>query len=91
MVDRSEVVWAPDPFKSDGNPRPWLAVSAGQLPYSNQEAIAVAFTTQSHHPGSFPVPDDAWLRGKPRAESHVLPWNVATLKVDAHVSGQRNV
>lgn len=91
MVDRGEVVWAPDPFKSGGNPRPWLAVSADRLPYSDDESIAVAFTTQSHHPGSFAVPGDAWLRGKPRAESYVLPWSVATLKTDVHVVGVQDV
>ncbi len=88
MTDRGEVVWAPDPFKADGgNPRPWLVVSREQVPYSEEEAIAVAFTTQSHHPGSFAVPSEAWVRGEPGQGSHVLPWTLATLKDDVHVVG----
>ncbi|KMT45748.1 hypothetical protein EL22_27955 [Halostagnicola sp. A56] len=84
MASRGEVVWAPDPFKSDGgNPRPWLVVSADRLPYPDEESIVVAFTTQSHHPGSFAVPSEAWIRGEPGAQSHVLPWSVATLKDDS--------
>lgn len=88
MAARGEVVWAPDPFKSDGgNPRPWLVVSADQLPYPDEESIAVAFTTQSHHPGSFAVPSEAWVQGEPGTQSHVLPWSVATLKDNVHVAG----
>jgi len=88
MADRGTVVWAPDPFKTDaGNPRPWLVLSGGGMPYPDEESIAVAFTTQSHHPGSFAVPSDAWIRGEPNRQSHVLPWTVATLKDDLHVVG----
>ena len=55
MVDRGTVVWAPDPFKTDGgNPRPWLVVSDERMPYPEKESIVVAFTTQSHHPGALP-------------------------------------
>ena len=88
MAARGEVVWAPDPFKSgSGNPRPWLVVSTDRLPYPDEESIAVAFTTQSHHPGSFTVPSEAWVRGEPNTESHVLPWTVATLKDNVHIAG----
>jgi mRNA-degrading endonuclease toxin of MazEF toxin-antitoxin module len=88
MADRGTVIWAPDPFKTDaGNPRPWLVVSGDQMPYPKEESIGVAFTTQSHHPGSFAVPSDAWIRGEPGQRSYVLPWTVATLKDDLHVVG----
>lgn len=88
MASRGDVVWASDPFNpGDGNPRPWLVVSAERLPYRNEESIAVAFTTQSHHSDSFAVPSEAWIRGEPNAQSHVLPWSVATLKDEIHVVG----
>ncbi|WP_254766133.1 type II toxin-antitoxin system PemK/MazF family toxin [Salinilacihabitans rarus] len=88
MAERGDVVWAPDPFKSaGGNPRPWLVVSTDRLPYPDEESIAVAFTTQSHHPGSFVVPSEMWVRGEPRTQSYVLPWSVATLKDETHVVG----
>jgi len=90
MADRGTVVWAPDPFKTDGgNPRPWLVVSGERMPYPDEESIAVAFTTQSHHPGSFAVPSEAWVRGEPGQQSFVLPWTVATLKDDLHVVGRQ--
>lgn len=88
MPDRETVVWAPDPFKTgSGNPRPWLVISDDRLPYPDTESIAVAFTTQSHHPGSLTVPSDAWIRGEPNQQSYVLPWTVATLKDAVHIIG----
>lgn len=88
MAERSDVIWAPDPFKSaSGNPRPWLVVADDSLPYPDEESIAVAFTTQSHHPGSFGVPSSAWVQGEPGTPSFVLPWTVATLKDDLHIAG----
>jgi hypothetical protein len=59
------------------------------MPYPDEESIAVAFTTQSHHPGSFAVPSDAWVRGEPGQQSFVLPWTLATLKDDLHVVGRQ--
>lgn len=88
MPDRGTVLWAADPFSTDeGNPRPWLVVSGAKLPYPNEESITVALSTQSHHTGSIAVPQDAWIRGAPGQQSHVLPWTVATLKDDLHVVG----
>jgi mRNA-degrading endonuclease toxin of MazEF toxin-antitoxin module len=90
MADRGTVVWAPDPFKTDGgNPRPWLVVSGERMPYPDEESIGVAFTTQSHHSGSFAVTSDAWVRGEPGQQSYVLPWTVATLKDDLHIVGRQ--
>ena len=88
MPERGTVVWAPDPFKTDGgNPRPWLVVSDERMPYPEKESIVVAFTTQSHHPGSIAVPSEVWIRGEPGQQSYVLPWTVATLKDSLHVVG----
>lgn len=88
MTDRETVVWAPDPFNpASENPRPWLVVSGRDLPYPEQESIAVALTTQSHHTESVRIPSDAWVQGEPRDRSYALPWSVATLKDDIHIAG----
>ena len=92
MTGKGDVVWAPDPFGSeseDRNPRPWLVISTETLPYPDEESIAVALTTQSHHTGSVCVPNEAWKTGNPDRTSHVLPWTVATLKHDLHVVGKQ--
>ena len=59
------------------------------MPYPDEESIAVAFTTQSHHAGSFAVPSEAWVRGEPSQQSYVLPWTLTTLKDDLHVVGRQ--
>jgi len=59
------------------------------MPYPDEESMAVAFTTQSHHTGSFAVPSEAWVRGEPGQQSYVLPWTVATLKDDLHIVGRQ--
>lgn len=90
MVSAGTVVWAPDPFKpGQGTPRPWLVLSGDTLPYADEESIAVALTTQTHHPGSLAVPRNAWVKGDPKQRSHVLPWTVATLKHAVHVVGRQ--
>mgnify|MGYP000462190247 FL=1 len=89
MADRGEVVWAPDPFRSEGesNPRPWLIISNDSLPYPDEECIGVALTTASHHRGSVRVASDDRVKGDPEGDSYVLPWTVATLKEEVHVVG----
>ena len=73
MTDWGTVVWAADPFNANTkNPRPWLVVSGERMPYPDEESIAVAFTTQSHHTGSIVVPHEAWIRGEPGQQSYVL-------------------
>ena len=90
MTKRGSVVWAPDPFNAqEANPRPWLVISGSRMPYSDDESIAVALTTQSHHPGRIEVDDQDWVRGAPKRGSYVLPWTVATLKHDVHVVGMQ--
>jgi len=90
MADRGTVVWAPNPFKTDGgNPRPWLVVSGKRTPYPNEESFAGAFTSQSPHAGSFAVPSEAWVRGEPGQQSFVLPWTVTTLKDELLVVGRQ--
>jgi hypothetical protein len=66
-----------------------LVVFGERMPYPDEESIAVAFTTQSHHAGSFAVPSEAWVRGEPGQQSFVLPWTLATLKDDLHVVGRQ--
>ena len=90
MASRGDVVWATDPFRpGGGNPRPWLVLGGDDLPYPDEESIAAACTTRSHHPGSLEIDSDAWRRGEPETASHVLPWTVATLKDDRHVVGRQ--
>ncbi|SDQ32299.1 type II toxin-antitoxin system PemK/MazF family toxin [Natronobacterium texcoconense] len=80
MTDiQGEVWWGPAPHKSDGAYRPWLVVSDSSHPFSADECIVVAMTTQNH-PDGIPVPDEAWTRGGSNKEAYVSPWYVTTIK-----------
>jgi mRNA-degrading endonuclease toxin of MazEF toxin-antitoxin module len=90
VLKRGEVIWAPDPFSLENqnkNPRPWLVISTEKVPYPQEECIAIALTTQSHHPGSMGIKSEDWITGEPDRDSYVLPWTPATLKLDVHLVG----
>ena len=54
---RGDVFWAPDPFRSGGDPRPWLVLAAESLPYPDKEYICAALTT-SDLPANYEVGDE---------------------------------
>lgn len=87
---RGDVVWAPDPFRSGTNPRPWLVLVAESLPYPGEEYGCAALTTsdlaQNHQIG------DAWVTGRdPARSSYCSPWVFATVKHDAITAPQGQV
>lgn len=59
--------------------RPWVIVSDSSHPFSREECIALAMTTQRHRAG-IEVPEDAWVEGGSDTDSYVSPWYVATIK-----------
>lgn len=78
-VARGEVWWGPAPHKSSPAYRPWLVVSDTSHPFSDQECIVVAMTTQDH-PDGISVSDEAWVRGGSDTDAYVSPWYVTTIK-----------
>lgn len=76
---KGDVLWAPDPFKRGVDPRPWLVLAAGSLPYPGEEYVCAALTT-SDLPANHEV-GDAWVAGEnPAVTSYCSPWVVATIK-----------
>lgn len=74
-----EVVWAPDPYSGGSNPRLWLILATGSLPYAGEEYLCAALTT-SDLPDNFEV-GDAWIRGRDRRKtSYCSPWVLVTVK-----------
>jgi hypothetical protein len=56
---RGDVVWGPDPFKSDENPRPWLILNNDTHPFGDEEYMTVTLTTTPHDQG-IPLNDADW-------------------------------
>ena len=86
-----DVVWAPDPYRTGSNPRPWLVLSADAIPYSGEEYICVGLTL-SDLPANIAVTESDWVAGyNPERLSYCSPWVLATIKHDAIASPQGRV
>lgn len=85
-----DVFWAPDPFRQGSNPRLWLVLAAGSLPYPGQEYICAALTT-SDLPDNYKIGSD-WVYGQnPQKTSYCSPWVLATIKHRAVTNPQGEV
>ena len=77
-----DVVWAPDPYRSGSNPRPWLVLSADAIPYRGEEYICAGLTL-SDLPANVAVTESNWLTGgDPDKQSYCSPWVLTTVKHD---------
>jgi hypothetical protein len=84
---KGDVFWAPDPYRQGSNPRLWLVLAAGSLPYHGEEYVCAALTT-SDLPANNEV-GDAWVTGRnPEKTSYCSPWVLATIKHRAVANAQ---
>lgn len=83
-----DVVWAPDPYNTGGDPRPWLVLAADTLPYAGEEYVCAGLTL-SDLPDNVAVTTDHWVAGNdPAKTSYCSPWVLATVKHDAIARAQ---
>lgn len=86
--ESGDVFWAPDPYNTGGNPRPWLVLAADNIPYAGEEYMCVGLTL-SNLPANIEVRDEDWVVGNdPDKISYCSPWVVATVKHDAVAGAQ---
>lgn len=74
------IVVASDPFGRTPR-RPYLIVSNGRPPFSDEESIAVGITTTARRSAIELTPDRFEAGSLPR-ESYISPWAVLTLKAE---------
>lgn len=86
--ESGDVFWAPDPYNANASdPRPWLVLAAGNLPFAGEEYICAALTLSDHEPNV--AVDDDWIAGgNPNRTSYCSPWVLATVKHDAVANPQ---
>lgn len=78
-----DIFWAPDPYNTGGNPRPWLVLAADAVPYTGEEYICVGLTL-SDLPDNIEVTAADWMMGNdPSKTSYCSPWVLATIKHEA--------
>jgi hypothetical protein len=86
-----DVFWAPDPYKTGDDPRPWLVLAADTIPYAGEEYICAGLTL-SDLPDNIEVEADDWVAGNdPDTTSYCSPWVLATVKHDAVAGPQGHV
>ncbi|WP_226011487.1 hypothetical protein [Halomicrobium salinisoli] len=78
----------PDPYNAGTDPRPWLVLAAGGLPYAGEEYVCAGLTL-SDLPDNVELRDEDWVTGNdPTKTSYCSPWVLATVKHDAVVGAQ---
>lgn len=83
-----DVFWAPDPYTTDDNPRPWLVLAADNIPYAGEEYICAGLTL-SNLPANIEVSNSDWVVGNdPKETSYCSPWVLATVKHDEVAGAQ---
>ncbi|QPV65103.1 hypothetical protein I7X12_12235 [Halosimplex litoreum] len=86
-----DVFWAPDPYNSGGDPRPWLVLSADAIPYAGEEYVCAGLTL-SDLPDNVELTDEDWVVGSdPERTSFCSPWVLATVEHDAVANPQGSV
>lgn len=80
IFERGDVVYGADPFKGDGDARPWLILSNHRgRPFYGEQYIALTLTSKSWMDGLIDIPEERWLRGGTPDESRVVPWGVQSI------------
>lgn len=78
-VTRCDLVFAPDPFKNGGTPRPWLVISDSRMPFPG-DLLTVA-CTRSDYPDNHQITPSTFESGSmPDQTTYCSPWLLATLK-----------
>jgi len=80
IFERGDVVYGVDPFKPNGNGRPWLICSNHEgRPFYGEQYIALTLTSKSWLDGLIDVPAERWLRGGTPVDSRIVPWGVQSI------------
>ena len=80
LFERGDVVYGDDPFKRDGDARPWLVLSNHEgRPFHGEQYIAVTLTSRSWMDGLVTIPEESWLRGGTPDESRIVPWGAQSI------------
>ena len=80
-VSQGDVVIGPD-FVGGNSRRPYIVISNGEHPFSDEEFLAVLVTTTEREE-AVPLPEEKFKDGELPKESFASPWTVTTLKTGA--------
>ncbi|MCY4730611.1 type II toxin-antitoxin system PemK/MazF family toxin [Natronomonas gomsonensis] len=80
IFERGDVVYGADPFKSEGDARPWLILSNHEgRPFHGEQYIALTLTSKFWLDGLIEIPETGWIRGGTPDDSRIVPWAVQSI------------
>lgn len=80
IFERGDVVYGADPFKGEGDARPWLILSNHEgRPSHGEQYIALTLTSKSWLDGLIEIPETDWIRGGTPDDSRIVPWAVQSI------------
>ncbi|MUV85405.1 type II toxin-antitoxin system PemK/MazF family toxin [Natronomonas sp. CBA1123] len=80
IFERGDVVYGADPFKGEGDARPWLILSNHEgRPFHGEQYIALTLTSKSWLDGLIEIPETGWIRGGTPDDSRIVPWAVQSI------------
>lgn len=80
VFERGDVVYGDDPFKWEGDARPWLILSNHEgRPFHGEQYIALTLTSKSWMDGLIEISESDWVRGGTPSESRIVPWGVQSI------------
>ena len=80
--ERGTIIFAADPFKESDAGRPWVVVNTTDMPFHDEQCIAIALTSQTWIDERIPIHQDDVTNGKLPRKSSVLPWAIASIDPD---------
>ncbi|WP_247729914.1 type II toxin-antitoxin system PemK/MazF family toxin [Halovivax limisalsi] len=82
-LERGTIVYADDPFKGADAGRPWLVCNTSQMPFAEQQSIALTLTTKTWYDERICIAATDVVDGELPRSSSILPWAIASIERDA--------
>ncbi|SEP26719.1 PemK-like, MazF-like toxin of type II toxin-antitoxin system [Halogranum amylolyticum] len=80
LLEQGAIIWAVDPFKDNGEGRPWLVIGNSEAPFHGEQYICLALTSKTYHDEALPLREDDYDDAPLSMQSHIMPWSVATIE-----------
>lgn len=80
VFERGDVVYGADPFKGEGNARPWLVLTNHEgRPFHGEQYVTLTLTTKTWMDDLIKIAEENWTHGGTPEESRIVPWSVQSI------------
>lgn len=78
-IERGTIVYAADPFKDQGDGRPWVIVNTSEMPFHGEQYVGLTLSSKTWYDDRLPIDSEDVIDGDLPVDSSVLPWAVASI------------